>query len=218
MRITICKRARRGGGWISRSRLFFRHIGMCRQLLRAFPTTHFPRLQLRMWQHSIAPLWFLGTESNRTTTRWQLKAFEDGSVVTGLYFAARVTFRREGTDYINLLLEPNYEHESSMTSETRQPPTGIRCPDRLYRSGSLYRLSYPSPIQCFIWRRMADTENTNTSLQTHVLQQKKGGGGPKINRIRAPYWTSYIKYMNTINLHVSKFRLRKPSKPTQVQT
>ena len=171
-----------------------------------------------MWQHSIALLRLLGTESNRTTTRWQLKASEDGSVMTGLYFAARVTFRREGNDYINLLLDPTYEHASSMTSETLQPPTGIRSPDRLYRSESLYGLSYPGLIQCFIWRRMGDTVNTNSSLQTHVLQQKKGGGGLKVTRIRVLYWTSYIKYMNTITPHVSKFRLHKSSEPTQVQT
>jgi len=133
MTITICKRDEEGGGGagcISHSRPFPlpRNIGMCRQLFSAFPTTHFRRLQLRMWQHTIALHWLIGTESNRTTTRWQLKASEDGSVVTGLYFAARVTFRREGTDYINLLLDPTYEHASSMKSETLQPPTGIRPP------------------------------------------------------------------------------------------
>ena len=129
MRITICKRDGGGGGvlGVSAIAVFFlpRNINMYRQMYSAFPTTHFLRLQLRMWQHSIALLWLLGTESNRTTTRWQLKASEDGSVVTGLYFAARVTFRREGTDYINLLLDPTYEHASSMKSETLQPPTGI---------------------------------------------------------------------------------------------
>ena len=146
--------------------------------------------RLRMWQHSIALLWLLGTESNRTTTRWQLKASEDGSVVTGLYFAARVAFRREGTNYINLLLDPTYEHASSMMSQALQPPTGIRPPDRPYRSESLYRLSYPGPIQCFIWRRMADTENTDTSLQTHICSKRKKKGGLKVNRIRVLYWTS----------------------------
>jgi len=37
---------------------------------------------------------------------------------------------------------------------------------------------------------MADTENTDTSLQTHICSKRKKKGGLKVNRIRVLYWTS----------------------------
>ena len=90
IRITLCN----GGGdfgWASCSRLFFGmsqsgHVvysqtKKCCHLFSAFRTTHFPWLQLQTWQHGVALLWLLATESYRTAARWQLKACEDQIVV-----------------------------------------------------------------------------------------------------------------------------------------
>lgn len=172
-----------GVRWTRRCRLFYHKSARAANCLAHIEPTIFLGYNYESDKTSLHCSSSSG-QSYRTTARWQLKASKDGSIVSDLYFAARVTLRRRGTNYINLLLDPTYKHASNMTFEILQPHTGIRTPDRLpvtSRYGTELSRSYMMHYMKANGRyRKYRYQSPNSCLSA---KQKKGAG-LEINRIR----------------------------------